>query len=139
MTYDDIVDRVLRWALDVPSVRALWLESNSPAGVRRPYAAIELHLAADEPDFACLLGELPGALESLLGVRLLDIRDAPRFARELELESRGIRGDNMPWTLIVERTSMLAKRRRICVAPLLDKTNHLTHVMDFSGSRPARE
>jgi hypothetical protein len=136
MNHDELADLLLQWALEEPEIRALWIEGESLDGVRRPYRDLAAHIAADEPSYASLLDRTPQALETRLGARVVRMDDTPRFAKKLQVDTRGL-----PWTLIVEKTSLLAKRPRAHVVPLLDRTGHLTHVMDFSGrsgaSRPA--
>jgi len=126
-SYDDVADRLLGWALSRCDVRALWLEGGSLEEIRRPYGRLAVHLAADEPDFQAIVVALREGLPALLGARITSEGEARRFAREFRLEA----GD-LAWMLIAERTSMLAKRPRAHVVPLLDRTSHLTHVMDFS-------
>lgn len=129
--FADIVDRMVVWAIGRDDVRALWVEGDAAGDVRRPYPALRLHVAADEPEFPPLVDALPGVIGEALGATLLSAEDAIRWARELRFRMP----DGRAWTLIAERTSMLAKRPRAHVAPLLDRTHHLTHVMDFSRRR----
>jgi hypothetical protein len=128
--YGELVDRLLAAAGADPRVKALWLEGDSPADLRRPYRMLEVHLAADEPDFAPVVA----GIESLVGgggpVADAQWADVPRFARELRCTL-----DGAPVTVIVEKSSLLAKRPRAAVAALADRTGHLYHVLDFSKSR----
>ena len=129
MQYDDIVDSMLQWAIDHPRVNALWVEGDSSTEVRRPYPALRLHVATDEPSFEALLQELPSAIEKQCeGSRLGGTEDVPRSAKQLDLLSGALQ-----WTLVLERTSLLAKRPRSHVACLFDRTGHVTEVMDFSS------
>jgi len=130
MSYDTIVDRMMDWAIGNPVLRALWVEGSSIEEVRRPYRTLALHLAVDEPDFAATFQRIEALLERLLDARVLGVVDARCSAKEFRLTSGGL-----PWTLTVEKSSMLAKRPRAHVASLLCRTDHLTHVMDFSLRR----
>jgi hypothetical protein len=127
MTHDEIADKLIDWATAHRAVRALWIEGGDPRALRRPYGKLELHIAADEPDFPGLLEEVRAGLPSLAGSRVLSVTDTHRFAKELAVEAGGLR-----FVLIVEQTNLLAKRPRAEVVPFVDKTRHLTHVMDFS-------
>ena len=129
-TFDGIADRLIDWAIQEERVRALWVEGGSLDEIRRPYRKLRLHVAADEPAFPGLVAGLPAALETAVGAKVLRVGDTPRLAKELSLRS-----GNLELTLVAEQTNLLAKRPRAEVAPLVDKTGHLTHVMDFSQRR----
>lgn len=124
---DTVVDDVVQWALSREDVRAVWIEGHHRASVRRPYEDIELHIAVDEPDFNTVLDALSKSPEGMAGSVVGDVSETHCRALQLQLEAHGVK-----WTLILERTSMLAKRPRAYVATLLDRTGHLTHVMDTS-------
>jgi hypothetical protein len=129
-TFDGIADRLIDWSIGEERVRALWVEGDSLEEVRRPYRKLRIHLAADEPAFPALVASLPVALEAAAGAKVLRIGETARLAKELAL-----RAGSLELTLIAEQTNLLAKRPRAEVAPLVDKTGHLTHVMDFSRRR----
>ena len=126
-SFDDLADRMVAWAVDEPRVRALWIEGASPAELRRPYGALRIHVASDEPQFPALVVELSSILARVLGAETLRVADTRRLAKELTLKAHGL-----DLTCIAEQSNLLAKRPRAHVAPLVDKTGHLTHVMDFS-------
>lgn len=137
-SFDDLSDRVVAWAVEDPRVRALWIEGASQADLRRPYRALRLHIAADEPQFPALVAELSSILARVLGAETVRVADTRRLAKELTLKAHGL-----DLVCIVEQSNLLAKRPRSFVAPLVDKTGHLIHVMDFSdrpkpggGARP---
>lgn len=140
--YDAIVDTFVEWAVGEPRARALWLEGRSPAEIRRPYRSLELHVAADEPDLEALAMELPKVTLERTDAQLVEMRDAGRRARDFrfrhETAAAAPGGDGPPrieetrWSIVLEATSMLAKRPRAYVATLVDRTQHLAHVMDFS-------
>ena len=128
--YGDLVDRLVAAAGADRRIKAVWLEGKSREELRRPFATVELHLAADEPDFEAVRAGLEALLAG--GHPLADVRwaEVPRFAREL----RGLL-EGHPVTVVLEKTSLLAKRPRTAVSSLVDPSGHLYHVMDFSGSR----
>jgi hypothetical protein len=126
-SFDELADRMVTWAVDEPRVRALWIEGDSQADLRRPYRALRLHLAVDEPQFPALVAELGSVFARVLGAKTLSVADTRRLAKELTLEAHGL-----DLTCVAEQSNLLAKRPRAFVAPLVDKTGHLTHVMDFS-------
>ncbi len=130
--YGETVDRLVAAAAGDPRVRALWLEASDREDLRRPWRRLEVHLAADEPDFDGLLADLPRIVAGggpLTGVAWSDV---PRFAREMKGLLAGA-----PITVVLEKSSLLAKRPRSAVSSLVDKTGHLCHVMDFSRRPPA--
>ena len=127
LSFDELADRMVAWAVEEPGVRALWIEGDSQADLRRPYRALRLHVAADEPQFPALVADLSSILARVLGAETRSVMDTRRLAKELILEAHGL-----ALTLIAEQSNLLAKRPRAFVAPLVDKTGHLTHVMDFS-------
>ena len=125
-SYEDLVDEAIVWAAREPLLRALWIEGQSLGNLRRPYGTLDLHVAADEPDFAALVARTSAWL-STQGAALLGESEVVRKARELEGRLK-----DQAFTVTVEQACFLAKRPRAHVVPLLDKTGHLTHVMDFS-------
>jgi hypothetical protein len=130
MEYDEIADRLLEWALSEGRIRALWLEGSTLAELRRPYSRLEVHLAADEPEFPRVMAELEATLAGLLGARVERVSETQRFARELQLQA-----GQLAFTLIAEQSHLLAKRPRAEVIPLVDRTGHLPHVLDYSRRR----
>lgn len=129
-TLDEIADGLIAWAIGEDRVRALWIEGESIGDLRRPYRKVRFHIAADEPAFPGLVADLEAALESAARAKVVRTADTRRMAKELVLRAGGLE-----LSLIAEQTNLLAKRPRSEVAPLVDKTGHLTHVMDFSARR----
>jgi hypothetical protein len=127
MSLDDIADAVIDWAVNDARVKALWIEADALSDLRRPYRALRLHLSADEPVYPALLRELGSGLACVPGSKVASVADTERFARDLSFEAQGL-----AFSLIAEQSHLLAKRPRAEVIPLVDKTGHLTHVMDFS-------
>ncbi len=138
MNYDEVADRSIDLALGESRVRALWAEADALADLRRPYRKLELHLAADEPDFPGLVTDLESLLASRFLLQSDGVSDTERLAKQFDLRlgEPGAERAELSLTIILEQTSLLAKRPRAHVVPLLDKTNHLTHVMDFSRRKP---
>jgi len=126
--YGRTVDRLVEAAIADPRLKALWLEGRAPAEVRRPYPRLEAHLAADEPDFDSVLGDLEALVAGPSRFEVTGRAEVPRFAREI----RGLL-DGVPVTVVLEKTSLLPKRPRAEVAMLVDKTGHAYTFLDFSG------
>lgn len=130
MTLDEIADAIIAWAVEEPRVRALWSEGPAQANLRRPYKSLELHLAADQPDYPGLLAEIQRN-PTRLGIASLQLHgssEVPRFARELVLAL-----DSVRLTLVLEQSYLLAKRPRAYIVPFVDKWGHLPHVLDYSA------
>ena len=127
MNHDDIVDHLVTWVASDDRVRALWLEANRPAALRRPYGGLDIHLSVDEPQYPEVLAELTAGLACLPGSQVKNVEDTDRFAKCLQVEVEALR-----FTLIAEQSHLLAKRPRAEVTPLVDKTLHLPHVLDYS-------
>jgi hypothetical protein len=127
MTPDDLCDRLLAWTLKDPRIDGLWIEGATREEVRRPYLALEAHVAVSEPRFDAVIADLPGIVEASLGARLVTTADVQKFAKEFRFAA-GDRG----FSVIAERSSLLGKRPRAWVSTLLDRTGQLTCVMDFS-------
>lgn len=122
-----VLIRVVSETID--EARMLWLEGPDRAAVRRPYGALDVHLATDDPRFAPLWSRLGEILTALGATRLSDA-DAPLDGKTCRAELPG----GHPLTLHFERMALLAKRSRAAVAPLVDKTGHLRHVLDYSAA-----
>jgi hypothetical protein len=150
MTYDDIADLLIEITVADPRIRAIWIESDARARLRRPYPSLEVHFAADEPVFPALVADIERLLGEHLRVESRGVTDTRRYAKQLDLlvgpkqaaqgpqvpqarRSPQPSGAELPLTLIVEQSCYLAKRPRAWVVPLHDKTGHLYHVMDFSA------
>ena len=125
--YEAAADRMVEAAVGDPRVKALWLEGAEPGELRRPYRRLEVHLAADEPDFDAVLADLDRLVAGPSVFSVEGRAEVPRFAREV----RGLL-DGRPVTAVLEKTSLLAKRPRAAVKVLMDRTGHVYHVMDFS-------
>ena len=134
--YVELVDRLVDAVIDDDRVRALWIEGKTQKELRRPFGRVTVHLDADEPDFPGLVGDLENIL-ALVSARVDAARwsDTTRKARQLDT-SIELQTEEGPFqgevTFVVECSAFLAKRPRRAVVPLVDKTTHLTHVMDFS-------
>lgn len=133
--HTELVDGLLPLVIDDDRVRALWIEAPRLDVARRPYGVVTIHAVADEPDFPSLVDtweERIGRVATLENAAWSDTTpNARQLDATLELEKRSLRG---PVCFVLECSAFLAKRPRQVVVPLLDKTGHLTHVMDFSRS-----
>ncbi|MCI0341188.1 MAG: hypothetical protein L0216_08545 [Planctomycetales bacterium] len=118
------VDRVLP---DV-RVKALWLEGETPRALRDPRPPLDLHAAAEEPDFAAVFTGHEALLAAAGPVEAHRDGPAAPDARECRARIRGL-GEVV---LTVERMSLLAKRPRAAVTPLVDRSGKLRFVLDYS-------
>lgn len=136
-TLDEAADRLIDLAVHDPRVRALWIEADAAVKLRRPYSALEVHAALDEPDFPGFVAELEGLLGDAFAVRVLARSDTQRHAKQLDLElsNPAMAGAPLGVRFIAEQSYLLAKRPRAYVVPLVDKTGHLPHVLDYSARR----
>ena len=130
MSFDDLVDLIINWAIDDARVKAFWIEGESLRALRRPYRNPRLHLCADAPAYPPLEAELSTGLAAIPGVQVSGVSETPRLAKQIDMKAAGVN-----FTVVVEQSHLLAKRPRTEVVPLVDKTGHLTHVMDFSGRK----
>jgi hypothetical protein len=128
--FDNLVDIIIAWVVDEARVRAFWIEAESLSELRRPYNNPRLHLCANEPSYPLLEAELSTGLAAIPGVKVREVSETARLAKQVDMEAAGL-----AFTIVLEQSHLLAKRQRAEVVPLVDKTGHLTHVMDFSGRR----
>ena len=129
-SFDSVLDALVEWATKESLVRSLWIEGATLRDVRRPYTSRDVHVCADEPAFPELLEALPKALQNTIDGEVVEITDTERFAKCHE-----VRAGEHAFSLIVEQSNLLAKRPRAEVIPLVDKTTHLPHVLDYSLRR----
>jgi hypothetical protein len=127
LSFEDVADRLIKWASEVDALRALWLEAPTLPELRRPYKGLEVHLSVDEPDYPGFLDALESELRTRLQARVVTVEETRRYARDLTVEAGARR-----FHLIAEQSHLLAKRPRAEVVPLVDKTGHLPHVLDYS-------
>ena len=125
--YGELVDRLILEIQKDTRIRALWIEGESMEELRRPYKKLEVHLATDEPDFADLQASLEKLVAGEGNLSRVEWSEVPRFASQLEAVL-----EEAPITVVLEKTSLLAKRPRLALLTLTDKTGHLNHVLDFS-------
>jgi hypothetical protein len=130
MNHDELCDRLLAWTLGDPRIDGLWIEGSKREEVRRPYLALDAHVAVSEPSFDAVVATLPGVAQESLGASLLATLDVPRFAKAFRFSV----GDR-DFSVTVERSSLIGKRPRAWVSSLFDRTGKLTYVMDFSLRR----
>lgn len=124
--YAALLDKLTDHAATDPKVKALWIEGPVVQDLRRPLPRLEVHLAADEPHWPALVAEIEPALQGFGPLAQPRWSDTQRLARQLDALFHGA-----PVIVIVERTALLAKRKRRAVKSLVDKTGHLPHVLDY--------
>lgn len=125
--------RVTDAAVADDRVFACWTEGDSPQACFPPFAgAVDLHIGTPEPFFEALAADHVKLLSA--GGKVVAHRDAdaPVNARTCAAEMEG----GLWVALTIERLSLLAKRPRAFIAPLVDKTQQLRYVMDYS-KRPS--
>lgn len=130
-TLEGLVDALISRALEDGRVRALWIEAEKPARLRRPFGDITIHAVAAEPDFPGLVESWEGVLASITELKETRWSDTVRRARQLDATLE-LGGSPRTLTFILECAAYLAKRPRKAAVALVDKTGHLLHVMDFS-------
>jgi hypothetical protein len=85
LSYDLIADLLVELAVAEPRIRALWAEADNRAALRRPYTGLEIHLAADDPDFPALVSELPSLLGQRFAVEAVRTSETERLAKQFDL------------------------------------------------------
>lgn len=132
----ELVDRLVVVAIDDSRIQGLWIEGDNQKSLRRPFDKATIHAMANEPDFQPLVDGWEELITST-GCALENSvwSDTRRNARQLvaKISIGDDSSDSIKVTFVLECAAFLAKRPRKAVVPLVDKTNHLTHVMDFSG------
>ena len=98
--------------------------------MRRPYASLQVHVCADEPNYPALFADLNDDLQDVVGAVVLGVTDTERFAKWLDCQSADLK-----FAVVAEQSHLLAKRPRAEVIPLVDKTGHLPHVLNYSLRR----
>lgn len=116
-----------------PRVKACWLEGASPRAIRTFDGPVDLHVGVEDPDFGDFVDELEAFLGAGAPVRQYADGPAPPdgWATVATLDGVGA------VTCTLERMSLVAKRPRVAVQPLFDRSGHLRHVLDYSAARRA--
>jgi hypothetical protein len=125
----EVLNRLVAAAVADDRVKACWSEGDSARGCLPPFAGpIDLHIATSDPLFDALTADHAAWLAA--GGKVVSHRDAdaPVFARACEAELEG----GVKVALTIERLSLIPKRPRAHVAPLVDKTGQVRYVMDYS-------
>ncbi len=124
----EVLQRWVDLVLPDPRVKALWLEGETPPALRDPRPPLDLHVAAEEPDFESVFAGHEALLAAAGPVE--SHRDGPAHpdARECRARIAGL-GEVV---LTVERMSLLSKRPRAAVTPLVDRSGKLRFVLDYS-------
>lgn len=124
------LSRVTDAAVADDRVFACWTEGDTPQGCFPPFAgAVDLHVGTIDPLFDALAAD-HATLLGAGGGRVVSHRDAdaPLFSKVCEAELEG----GVRVRLTLERMSLVPKRARAYVAPLVDKTQQLRFVLDYS-------
>lgn len=114
-------------------VKACWLEGASPQAIRAFDGPVDLHVGVEDPDFESFVDELEAFLSAGAPVRQHADGPAPPDAWATVATLDGVGAV----TCTLERMSLVAKRPRVAVQPLFDRSGHLRHVLDYSGARRA--
>lgn len=123
------LSRITDAAVADERVFACWTEGATPQGCFPPFAgAVDLHLGTTDPLFDAVAADHAAFLGKAGRVLAHRDADAPVFARACEAELEG----GLRVTLTIERLSLVTKRPRACIAPLVDKTRQLRYVLDYS-------
>lgn len=127
---DAVLEKIVAAAVDAPEVTALWLEGPSLAAARDPKGPFDLHLAVPDPDFDLFARGHESFLRA--GGVLASHEDDRAAADGWFCRVRFPEGVSA--AVMIERQSLLAKRLRRAVVPLVDKTwGGLRSVMAFAA------
>ena len=124
-----VVDRMRERVLEDPTVRAFWIEGGEAEDLRRPYRRLDLRLGVQDPDFEALASRVDSLLQSA-GLEVTCEKepvDLDGLRVRVRLES------GVSFELWIERMSLVGKRSRRCVLPLIDKTGQFRQVLDIRG------
>lgn len=128
-----VLDKLTLAAGESPAVAALWLEGDSPAAARAPAGPLDLHAAISDPDMDLFFRAHESFARSAGVLRDHEDEKAAndgwlcRFAL-----SGGVRV-----AFSIERKSLLGKRLRKAVVPVVDKTGgQLRFVLSYASSHP---
>lgn len=126
-----LVDRLIPVVLADPRIWVLWIEGDLPDEVRRPYRDLDLRMAAMDPDFEGLVADHLAILSRVAPV-------ASHADEDADFEARRCKATLASGTILVltlERMSLLGKRGRAEVVPIVDKTGRFRTVLNRTGVR----
>ena len=129
----DILGKLAIAAVESPLVTSLWLEGESAAAARAPTGPLDLHASVADPDFEAFFRAHESFARSAGMLKDHEDEKGPcdgwlcRFAL-----AGGIRV-----VFSVERKSLIAKRVRKAVVPLVDKTGgQIRFVLTYASTHP---
>ena len=126
-----VVDGLIPLALKDPRICILWLEGDSLEQVRRPYERLDLRMAAMDPDFDPLYGDRQTIFERIAPGAMIEEEPVEFEGRRAQVTlPSGTR-----FRVTFERMSLLGKKGRAEVAPLVDKTGQFRFVLHRDGHR----
>jgi hypothetical protein len=132
-TFESFLDALVPIATEDVRVQALWIEANERSSLRRPFGTdVVIHAVANEPDFGPLVASWESIVTRLSPIAVPTWSDTQRNARQLEGQIQLAGGETRAIRFVIECAAFLAKRSRHAVVALVDKTQHLIHVMDFA-------
>ncbi|MBI4613271.1 MAG: hypothetical protein HY720_06640 [Planctomycetes bacterium] len=126
-----LVDGLIPVVLADPRIRVLWIEGDLPDEVRRPYRELDLRMAAMDPDFAGLVADHGAILSRVAPVASHADEDADFEGKRCKATlASGAR-----LVLTLERMSLVGKRSRAEVVPIVDKTGRFRTILNRTGVR----
>ncbi len=128
-----ILDKLALAAGESPAIAAVWLEGESASSARAPAGPLEIHVAVADPDMDPFF-RVHESFARSAGV-LRDHEDE-KAANDGWLCRFALAG-GVRVALSIERKSLLAKRLRKAVVPIVDKTGgNLRFVLSYASSHP---
>ncbi len=128
-----LLDKLALAAGDSPAVAALWLEGESAAAARAPAGPLDLHVAVADPDMDAFFR---GHESFARSAGILKDHEDEKAANDGWLCRFALSG-GVRVALSIERKSLLAKRTRKAVVPVVDKTGgQLRFVLSYASSHP---
>lgn len=126
-TRSDLPGRFLESVLPDERIRAMWLEGRDRLTAWSDEGGLDLHVAVEDPDFDAVWGSHDRWLAGVVDV--LTHEDAPAPVDGQACVATLREGGTV--VLTVERASLLAKRLRTFVVPLLDRSGRLRFVLSY--------
>lgn len=127
------VRRLSLLATEDPRIRALWVEGPTPLAARDYPAlaaegALDLRMATEDPSFDAVIGDAEAMLAKAAAVASAAWSDAPFEGRRLDATLEG----GLAVAITVERLSLVGKRPRDAIEPIVDKTGMLREVVNIA-------
>lgn len=128
-----IVDSLIPLVEIDPRIWVIWVEGDRLEDVRRPYAALDLRLGVMDPDFQAVRLAIPDLVASAGRARVAsDPREIPFDGVAWRAESLG---SGRAFDLTLERMSLVGKKPRAFVTPIVDRTGRFRAVLNRTGTR----